>query len=240
MVYCVYADPNGRVFDWDWVPEEQSRPGYPEGYLRRFANQISEQTEGVLLVPEDLAPAPFRRAKAWHSQWGDCMFFYASDKPAYANRVTDDLTEYRTLESRELVGCKVKNFSELLARVRNQASVRRRSVLVSAVLAASLVRQMADHQQWEKTLFFRFISDAALQMDNEQRVQLLQNLGRLESPPEEEYVNRICEIVPSLARDRLSTEYAAQVAKSRRAIEDSYVNLIAAAGSTRVEAAVHP
>jgi hypothetical protein len=54
--------------------------------------------------------------------------------------VNDDLIEYRAMDTNELAGCKVKNFEELLAKV--ERSPRSPSVPVSAVLAASLVRQM--------------------------------------------------------------------------------------------------
>src|SRR5438105_3692887 len=114
MVYCVYADSENFVFDWDWVKEDPTRLGYPENYRIRFSNSIAELNEGILTVPTDLSPAPFKK-KAWHSQRGDCMFFYLSDQRAYANRVNGDLTEYRAIDSDQLVGCKVKNFEELLS-----------------------------------------------------------------------------------------------------------------------------
>jgi hypothetical protein len=47
MIYCVYIDPEGHVFDWDWVPEDPLRRGYPENYRVRFANPITEPTEAI-------------------------------------------------------------------------------------------------------------------------------------------------------------------------------------------------
>jgi len=228
MVYCVYVDPEGFVFDWDWVPEDQSRAGYPEDYRLRFANPIAEPAEAVLQLPADLTSSEFQK-KAWHSHRGDCMFFYASDRPAYAKRVNEDLTEYRSFGSNDLVGCKIKNFSELLSRVtRLQPAA---SVRVSAVLAASLVRQMEDHQQREKSVFVRLIAEAALRMDNEQRNQFFADLVRVHIRPEE-FVSQICDMVIRITQDPQHPvlQYADHAVASRRAIEEPYLSLIAKAG----------
>jgi len=233
MIYCVYTDPDGYVFDWDWVREDPLRRGYPENYRARFANPITEPAEAILLLPSDLTPEAFEEARAWHSQVGDCMFFYASDKPAYARRVNEDLTEYRAFgQSEELVGCKVKNFSELLAKVTDRRPAG--SVPVSAVLAASLVRQMEGHQQREQGFFFKLIGEAALLMDDSQRKQFFSDLARMDASPEQ-YVNRICEMVLNLNPDHSGLQHAHQVLESQRAIKQSYLTLIAVAGNTSVQ-----
>jgi hypothetical protein len=236
MVYCVYADPEGYVFDWDWAPEDPGRPGYPDQYRQRFANQIAEPTEAFLLIPPDLMPSPFKQ-KAWHSQRGDCMFFYASDSPAFAKRVNDDLTEYRAFGSSELVGCKVKNFSELISKVMKQSSTG--MVLVSAVLFASLVRQMEEHQEREKSFFIKVLS-GALRMNNEQRNLFVEALAKLDSERPERYLDEICEMVRNITNDpqHPALIYASEVLSWRRTVEERYFELIAVAGNTEVPATV--
>ena len=237
MVYCVYADPEGFVFDWDWVPEDPGRPGYPEQYRRRFANQIAEPTEAFLQMPPGLMPSPFVK-KAWHSQRGDCMFFYAFDSPAFAKRVNDDLTEYRAFGSSELVGCKVKNFSELISRVFRQPPTG--PIRVSAVLAASLVRQMEEPQEREKSFFIKGLSDALSRMNNEQRNLFVEALAKLDSKRPERYLDEICEMVRNITNDpqHPALTYASEVLSSRRTVEERYFELIAVAGNTEVRALV--
>ena len=233
MVYCVYADPEGYVFDWDWVPEDPGRPGFPEEYRQRFANQIAEPTEAFLQIPPDLVPSPFKK-QAWHSKRGDCMFFYASDSPAFAKRVNDNLTEYRAFGSSELVGCKVKNFSELISRVVKQPSTG--PVRVSAVLIASLVRQMEEHQEREKSVFIKVLCEAALQMTNKQRDQFLKALAMMGANRPERYLDEICEMARNITNDPMHPllTYANEVISSRRAVEERYQELIAVAGNTEV------
>lgn len=237
MVYCVYVDPEGFVFDWDWVQEESTRPGYPQGYRIRFANQITDFSETVLILPSDVVPEPFKKAKAWHSFRGDCMFFYVSDAPAYAKRVNDELTEYRSIGSDELVGCKVKNFEELLSKVTQSAHSP--SVPVSAVLAASLIRQMDNHQQTEKATFIRLVFEAAFRMNDERRKQFFAALVQLDDQAER-YLQALCDMVLEFTQDRDHPVlvYAAQALASRQAIEDPYLRLITAAGKTTVSAQV--
>jgi len=234
-VYCVYVDPDGFVFDWDWVQEDRNRPGYPEHYRVRFANPIAEPSEAVLTLPSDLAPESFRKSKAWHSYRGDCMFFYASDARAYARRINDDLTEYRALGSDELVGCKVKNFEELLSKVAQSPGSA--SVPVSAVLAASLVRQMDSHQQREKRTFLKLIFQTALRMDEERRGKFFEALVQIDDQSER-YLQNLCDMVLRFTEDRAHpvVQYAAQMLAGREEIEAPYWRLIAAAGDTSVNA----
>ena len=135
------------MYDWDWVREDPQHPGWPINHEDRFARLLEGPQEATLSIAR-IVPGDFRKLKAWHSFRGDCMFFYASDARAYASRVNNDLTEYRSLESDQLVGCKIKNFEEILATVTREASSS--SISVGAILAASLVRQLEDHQRREK------------------------------------------------------------------------------------------
>lgn len=235
MVYCVYVDPENFVFDWDWVEEDPTRPGYPQGYRVRFANQITDFSETVLALPSELSPEAFKKARAWHSFRGDCMFFYASDAPAYAKRVNEELTEYRSIGSGELVGCKVKNFEELLSKVTH--SPQSSSVPVSAVLAASLVRQMDSLQQREKATFIRLVFDAAFRMNEEHRRKFFSALVQLDDQAER-YLQAVCDMVLEFTQDRAHPVlvYAAQALASRQAIEEPYLRLITAAGKTTVSA----
>lgn len=235
MIYCVYVDPDGFVFDWDWTQEDRARPGYPMDYRVRFVNQITDLNEAVLLLPSDLVPGSFKKSKAWHSSRGDCMFFYASDARAYAKRVNDDLTEYRGIDSDQLVGCKVKNFEELLSKV--VRSPRSPSVPVSAVLAASLVRQMDSHQQREKGTFLKLIFETALRMDEKRRQEFFKAVVQLDDQAER-YLQNLCDMVLEFTEDRAHPvlEYATQILATRQAIEEPYMRLITAAGNTSVAA----
>jgi len=224
-----------HVFDWDWVPEDPMRSGYPNDYQIRFANQITELGEAILSLPTDLAPTTFRKA-AWHCQHGDCMFFYASDRPAYAQRVNEDLTEYRTFDSQELVGCKIKNFSDLMADVKKRLSAG--TVQVSAVLAASLVRQMESHQQREKRAFLKLFAEAALRMDEDQRQRFFKEVVALDDPPED-YLDKISKMVLKLTKnpDHPVVLYANEAVSSRKEVTEKYLNLIAVAGQTSLRPA---
>jgi hypothetical protein len=233
MVYCVYVEPEGYVFDWDWVREDPARPGFPIDYRLRFVNQINELTETVLLLP-NMSPTPFRKGKAWHSYRGDCMFFYASDLRAYAKRVNDDLTEYRAIESDKLVGCKIKDFQALLSSLfRGDSS----TVPVGAVLAASLVRQMAEHQQREKKVFLKLIAETALRIGDAKREEFFKALVQLDDEPDR-YLNELCDLVLRLTDDpnHRVLQFADDVRDARRSIEEPYLRLIAVAGTTSVSA----
>ena len=203
----------------------------------RFANQITELGEAILTLPSALSPTTFKKAP-WHCQRGDCMFFYASERPAYAQRVNEDLTEYRTFDSHELVGCKVKNFADLIADVAKGLSVG--TVQVSSILAASLVRQMENHQQREKSAFLKLFAEAALQMDDGQRERFLKELAALDERPEH-YLSKISAMVLTLTKnpdpDHSFVVYVNQVVSARNAVTQKYLNLIAVAGKTSLRPA---
>jgi hypothetical protein len=227
MVYCVYADPHGYVFDWDWVREDANQPGYPVGYDIRFEGIVTVDPEAVLALQE-ITPSSFKRAKAWHSYRGNCMFFYASDAHAYASRINDDLTEYRSFETDQLVGCKVKNFDEILSRVTRE--VDGPSVPVGAILAASLVRQLDDHQRREKEYFLRILAS----IDEPGRTTFLQTVLKMDAEAPD-YVKTICELALQYSSDRETVEILEQV-NEREQVENLYLQLIAAAGNTKVSA----
>ena len=59
MLYMVYADADGFVFDWDWVAEDPLHPGHPLDNDLRFGELIREPGEFVLDLPADLPAVSF-------------------------------------------------------------------------------------------------------------------------------------------------------------------------------------
>ncbi len=109
MVYLVYADQEGFVFDWDWVKENQGEPGYPIDWPLRFGNPITLSAEAALDLPATVNTAAFDQTKAAYSERGDCVFCYIRDEPAFAHRYNSDLTVFRQFDSETVTGFKVKN-----------------------------------------------------------------------------------------------------------------------------------
>jgi hypothetical protein len=115
MAYVVYADPDGYVFDWDWVKEDPHHPGHPlDSELRFTGNPEAVVPDAVLVGVEDLAPARFNAQRAWPSQRGDCIFCYFCDEFAYADRINNDLTVFRSVADDEPTGFKIKNIERIL------------------------------------------------------------------------------------------------------------------------------
>ena len=57
MVFVVYADPDGYVFDWDWVEEDSHNPGYPvDAELRFMGDPETVVPKTVLAGVENLRP----------------------------------------------------------------------------------------------------------------------------------------------------------------------------------------
>jgi hypothetical protein len=57
--------------------------------------------------------------RPYYSPDGDFLVFYLREDEAFAERVDDLLTVYRSLETRELVGCKIKGVRRLVETLRN-------------------------------------------------------------------------------------------------------------------------
>ncbi len=115
MVYVVYADTNGYVFDWDWVQEDPHAPGHPLDSAIRFGNLVHETREMVLDLPERIDPGQFDRNKPATSPRGDCIFCYLADTPSFGARINEDLTVFYSLEDREkITGFKIKNVGRIL------------------------------------------------------------------------------------------------------------------------------
>jgi hypothetical protein len=108
MVYVVYVDREGFVFDWDWVQENPGEPGFPIDWTLRFGNSVNPG-EAALDVPANVIAGAFDQNKPTYSERGDCVFCYICDEPAFAQRYNSDLTVFRQFGAETITGFKVKN-----------------------------------------------------------------------------------------------------------------------------------
>jgi hypothetical protein len=114
MMFVVYADQEGYVFDWDWVKTDAADPSSPHHNHERFGERMNEAPPAMLIGTESLVQGPFC-PQAWWSSRGDCVFYYISDAPSFAQWVNDDLTVFWSFADDSIMtGCKVKNISRLL------------------------------------------------------------------------------------------------------------------------------
>jgi hypothetical protein len=115
MLYMVYADEDGFVFDWDWVAEDAHHPGHPLDNDLRFGDLIREPGEFVLDLPDALPACSFDSSFVAYSARGDCVFCYILDSPSFGARINEDLTVFYSLDDREkITGFKVKNVRRIL------------------------------------------------------------------------------------------------------------------------------
>lgn len=114
MVYLVYADDEGFVFDWDWVRENPEEAGYPVNWPLRFDRPHQLEQDAVLELPTDLLPVQFDPTKASYSNRGDCIFCYMKNHVSYAERINSDLTVFYRLGGGQITGFKVKNLMRIL------------------------------------------------------------------------------------------------------------------------------
>lgn len=114
MVFMVYADSQGFVFDWDWVREDDDAPGHPLDEALRFGNLVPTSQELVLDLPTDLAEPKFDSTVATYSERGDCIFCYICDECGFAERINPDLTIFRSCDSKEVTGFKIKNVRRIV------------------------------------------------------------------------------------------------------------------------------
>jgi hypothetical protein len=114
MVYMVYADKEGFVFDWDWVKENPGEPGHPINPELRSGDLVTNPPDAILEVPGNLTPGTFDASKACYSRRGDCIFCYLTDALAYAERINPDLTIFREFGSDKVAGFKVKNVQRIV------------------------------------------------------------------------------------------------------------------------------
>ncbi len=114
MVFMVYADAEGYVFDWDWVQEAAEAPGHPLDPELRFGELQAEAPEMVLDIPSRMDDVKFDSTVATYSDRGDCIFCYICDECGYAERINPDLTIFRSCDTKEVTGFKIKNVRRIL------------------------------------------------------------------------------------------------------------------------------
>lgn len=140
MVHVVYADADGYVFDWDWVPEDPGAPGHPLDCYLRFDEPNALCSEARLDLPRDLRPGQFDRSQACYSSRGDCLFCYITGDESYATRINSDLTVFQQFGTDEYTGFKIKNVRRILKIDRSivLADAPGLTVAVDSVLLATL------------------------------------------------------------------------------------------------------
>jgi len=114
MVFMVYADADGFVFDWDWVQEAADTPGHPLDPELRFGQLQADALEMVLDLPVTMDAVKFDSTVATYSDRGDCIFCYICDECGFAERINPDLTIFRSCDAKEVTGFKIKNVRRIL------------------------------------------------------------------------------------------------------------------------------
>lgn len=143
MVFMVYADSDGCVFDWDWVQEATDSPGHPLDPELRFGNPVPTDTEMVLDLSYSPPVGVFDSAVVASSPKGDCVFCYLTDAPSYAGRIHEDLTVFYDLHDREkITGFKIKNVQRILKerQALNLSDAPGLNVLILPILKKTLVK----------------------------------------------------------------------------------------------------
>lgn len=182
MVFAVYTDGQGFVFDWDWVLEGD-KPGAPINWKQRFSRTLRTWPETTLVGVEDLKPSSFRPDEAWYSSRGDCVFWYASDVPAYAERVNEEMTVFKAFGSHQVVGAKIKNVSRLIEELRNSmATLINQQTPLRHVLVTSFFRQAVKGTAQRDCQVYGGLTDLVGTRD----VRTSRNLFLLPAPPESE------------------------------------------------------
>ncbi len=143
MLYMVFADKEGYVFDWDWIREDPAFPGHPLNMDLRFGNPALESRELVLDLPDYLVPGIFDATKPAPSRMGDCVFCYMKDAPSFGERINEDLTVFYSLGDPETItGFKIKNVHRILKdeELVNLKDAPRLHVLILPILRKALTQ----------------------------------------------------------------------------------------------------
>lgn len=154
MVYMVYANSKGFVFDWDWVQESPGEAGYPIDPDMRFENPCTLQRDAVLELPRDLNPGKLLASQACYSSQGDCIFCYMADEVSYAVRINSDLTVFKSLNGDQYTGFKIKNVRRILQvdQTIEMTDAPGLTVAVDSVLLATLQRHPKESVQVYRVL----------------------------------------------------------------------------------------
>lgn len=146
MLYMVYADSDGFVFDWDWVAEDSHQPGHPLDNDLRFGELIMEPGEFVLDLPDAIPAYSFDSSFAGSSPRGDCVICYMLDAPAFGARINEDLTVFYSLSERDkITGFKIKNVQRILQE--EQALNLRDAPGLDVLILPILRRTLQQHQE---------------------------------------------------------------------------------------------
>lgn len=125
FTFVVFADPQGCVFDWDWVPSLQANPAIPRDAEERFDAPPVPNVHGDLLLGNitHANPAAFKPGRAWFSEKGDCVFWYIDGAESYAAREDEYLTAFYQLsdDPKKSVGFKLKMVSKLFETIEKWA-----------------------------------------------------------------------------------------------------------------------
>ncbi len=146
MLYMVFADRDGYVFDWDWVREDPGFAGHPLNMDLRFGDLAEESRELVLDLPEDLVPGSFDATKPAPSRAGDCVFCYMKAEPSFGERINEDLTVFYALADPAMItGFKIKNVQRILDAAK---ALKLKDAPGLDVLVLPILRKMsAEHQE---------------------------------------------------------------------------------------------
>jgi hypothetical protein len=159
MLFMVYADADGFVFDWDWVAEDPHHPGHPLDNDLRFGELIREPGEFVLDLPDAPPASSFDSSFAGCSPRGDCVFCYMLDAPSFGARINEDLTVFYSLSDRDkITGFKIKNVHRIL---REEQALNLSAAPGLNVLILPILRRTLPHHQ-EVTIKLYEIIIAAL------------------------------------------------------------------------------
>lgn len=157
MVFVVYADAEGYVFDWDWVEENPHEPGYPVNRELRFGDPIVLGRDVSLELPDHLPDPQFDWKQACYSPRGDCIFCYITDDVSYACRINADLTVFRSLQNRQTItGFKIKNVGRILEEDQDRVLDDDPDLIVS--VQSALLATLKGHRDADVSIYEVFIA----------------------------------------------------------------------------------
>jgi hypothetical protein len=162
MLYMVFADRSGYVFDWDWVREDPAFPGHPLNMDLRFGNPVEESRDFVLELPDYLVPGKFDATKPAPSLTGDCVFCYMKGEPSFGERINEDLTVFYSLADQSTItGFKIKNVQRILT---EEQALNLKDAPGLDVLVLPILRKMLPEHQDVRIKLYEIIITALVQV----------------------------------------------------------------------------
>lgn len=157
MVFVVYADGEGYVFDWDWVEENAHEPGCPVETDIRFGDPVVLHGDAHLELPSQSPTPQFDWTRPCYSVRGDCIFCYITEEVSYACRINADLTVFRSLrDRRKVTGFKVKNVRRILEEDRDIVLDADPDLIAS--VQSALLATMKGHREAKVSVYEVFIA----------------------------------------------------------------------------------